>query len=507
MKIYPINTALKRDTAVILARLQALLREESSEAYIVGSIVRNLVAGHDRADIDIAVDGNALVIGKRLADKFNAHYVVLDDTFGVARLLPRDDDTWQIDIVTLQGTLEQDLLRRDFSINALAINMAQMQLQESSINATILDVCNGMQDLQNKTIRAASEQAFRDDPIRLLRGVRLSSELNFTIDEQTSALMQREHALISTASPERVREELLRLFALTDTYNSVVLMHHLGILAAIIPRLAPTLHMEQSTEHTWDVFHHSARSIDAFDFLCRRAGWEFYSADVLADVPWEDSVKSYFDTIVSPPATRLVLTKLAALLHDIAKPTTKIINDAGRIRFYRHAQQGAPIAAAILERLRFSHSEIKFIETIVRHHLHPVQLAEPGGTPSKRAVYRFCRDLEDAGIATLYFSLADHLATRGPNLESADWGWHAGIVRQIIDEYEKDTPPDKMPLLLDGNELQSEFGLKPGKQLGQLLEELREAQAAGEISTRQQGLDYIKKLLEESTLSSEAGAS
>ncbi|MCL2281517.1 MAG: HD domain-containing protein [Dehalococcoidia bacterium] len=497
VKTCPINTTINHSTACILAQLQSLLREQHAEAYLVGSIVRNLLAGHAKADVDIAINGSVSAIGQQLADQLNAHYVMLDNTHGIARLLPRVEETWQIDIATLQGSLEQDLLRRDFSINALAINISEMHLAEDQLNAAVLDAGSGLEDIQNKTLRAVSPQIFRDDPIRLLRGVRLSSELGFNIEERTATIMQRDHAMITRAAGERIHDELLRLFNYTDTYQAVDFMNRLGLLTAIIPELAPTRELEQPPEHTWDVFHHSVRSIEALDFICHRSGWEFSKTDVLENIPWGETIQSYFSTAVSSSATNRVLTKLAALLHDIAKPQTRIINEFGRVRFYGHPQQGAPIAASILERLRFSHHEIKFIETIVRHHLRPVQMTENEAQPTKRAIYRYCRDLEEAGIANLYFSLADHLATRGPNLERENWDWHVSVVRHIVDAYDKGPSPAKLIPLLDGNDLQSELNLKQGKQIGQLLEELSEAQAAGEINTRQQGLDYAQKLLTE----------
>ena len=492
-----ISTTMNKTASCILAQMQSLLIENDTEAFIIGGAVRNIIAGHNKTDIDIAVKGNALVIGQQLADQLAAHYVVLDYAHGIVRLLPRGNNSWQIDIATLQGTLEQDLNRRDFSINALAIAMTDMQLAEEQLTANVLDAGSGLEDLQDKTIRAVSQQIFRDDPIRLLRAVRLSSELDFVIDDQTIALMQCDHAMIGSVAAERLRDELLRIFSHTNTYEAVDCMRRLGLLSSIIPELTPSYGLEQSAEHTWDVFHHSARSITALDFILRHTEWKFCATDVLKNIPWRESFQSYFGAIVSPPATRRVLTKLAALLHDIAKPTTRIVNEFGKVRFYGHPQQGAPIATKILERLRFSHNEIRFIEAIVRHHLRPVQMSENGETPTKRAVYRYCRDLEDAGVATLYFSLADHLATRGPNLERNNWDWHVNVVCNIADEYDKDQSTAKLPLLLNGNDLQNEFDLKPGRQLGQLLDELREAQAAGEISTRQQGLDYTRKLLEE----------
>lgn len=493
-----IEALLNPVTSSILRRLQVLVSEKHIESYLVGGLLRDIVMGRDTADIDIAVAADALALGQEMAEMLCAHYVLLDTQNGVVRLLPRKDspESWQIDIATLQGDLEHDLGRRDFTIDAMAIDLAALKLDDSGrIEARIIDPFDGMGDTYKKLIRAVSPRAFQQDAVRMLRSVRLGAELGFDIEARTEVLIEREHNLIKNIAGERIREELLRLFALSGTYETVVYMDRLGLLTAIIPELTATREVDQPREHTWNVFHHSARSISALDFILRRGGWEFTQPDVLDSIPWNDAIRSYFETQMSPLSTYRVLTKLAALLHDIAKPQTRVVNEYGKVRFYGHPQEGAPLAAAILERLRFSTREIKFVETIVRYHLRPVQMTEDGAPPTPRAVYRYFRDLKEAAVATLYFSLADHLATRGPALEKDNWECHVSVVAELIAEHEKPPPPATLRPLLDGHDLQRELGLKPGKNLGALLEELKEAQAAGEITTRREALDYVKKLL------------
>ncbi|RJO63326.1 MAG: CCA tRNA nucleotidyltransferase [Dehalococcoidia bacterium] len=487
----------------ILAKLQNILAQRHIEAYIVGGLVRDMVMGRNKADIDIAIAGDALAIGPEIAVHLKAHCVVLDSENSVVRLLPQKEglevfEAWQIDVATLQGNLAEDLGRRDFTVNALAIDLAKLSLTSNDkIEATVIDPFGGLGDIQKKLIRAVNPQVFKNDAIRLLRGLRLGADLGFVIESQTEALIERDHELIKNVAGERVREELLRLLALPDSYQAIVYMDKLGLLTAIIPELAPTRDVDQPKEHAWNVFHHSARSISALDFILRRSGWAFADSSVLAGIPWDENIESYFEAKVSPLSTRRVLTKLAALLHDIAKPQTRIVNEFGRVRFYGHPQEGAPVAAAILERLRFSKHEIKFVETIVRYHLRPVQMTEDGAPPTRRAVYRYFRDMDEAAIATLYFSLADHLATRGPDLEKANWDWHVGVMAHLITEHEKAPETIEPPKLLDGHDLKHALGLTPGPRLGELLEELREAQAAGEITTREEALDYVKKMVDE----------
>ncbi len=496
-----LEVALNPAAGAILARLRDFLVQRHIEAYIVGGLVRDMVMGRNKADIDIAVAGDALAIGPEIAAYLKAHCVVLDSQNSVVRLLPKKEEqevaeNWQIDVATLQGNLAEDLGRRDFTIDALAIDLAKLSFtSQERLEAAVIDPFDGLGDIQKKLIRAVSPQVFKNDAIRLLRCVRLGADLGFSIEAQTEALIERDHELIKDVAGERVREELLRLLALPDSYKTIVYMDKIGLLTSVIPELAATRDVDQPKEHTWNVFHHSVRSISALDFILRRSRWEFADKSVLAGIPWDENIEGYFEAKVSPLSTRRVLTKLAALLHDIAKPQTRIVNEFGRVRFYGHPQDGAPIAAAILERLRFSNREIKFVETIVRYHLRPVQMTEDCLAPTRRATYRYFRDMGEAAYATLYFSLADHLATRGPALEKDNWDWHVGVMAHLIAEHEKETQTVTPIKLLDGHDLKRELGLAPGRHLGELLEEVREAQAAGEVTTRQEALDYVKKLL------------
>jgi poly(A) polymerase len=505
----PISPAV----SAILTRLRDFLAQRQIESYIVGGLVRDMVMGRNKADIDIAVGGDALTIGPEIAAYLKAHCVVLDSQNGVVRLLPKKEnleehEEWQIDVATLQGSLAEDLGRRDFTVDALAIDLSKLRLtSQGEMEAAVIDPFDGLGDIRKKLIRVVSPQVFQNDAIRLLRGVRLGADLGFTIEPVTESLIEREHELIKSVAGERVREELLRLLALPDSYKTIVYTDKLGLLTAVIPELAATREVGQPKEHTWNVFHHSARSISALDFILRRSGWEFADGSVLAGIPWDKTIVGYFETQVSPLSRRRVLTKLAALLHDIAKPQTRIVNEFGKVRFYGHPQEGAPVAASILERLRFSNREIKFVETIVRYHLRPVQMTEDGLPPTKRAVYRYFRDMGEAAYATLYFSLADHLATRGPDLEKANWDWHVGVVAQLIAEHEKEPQTIAPPKLLDGHDLRRELGLAPGRRLGELLEEVREAQAAGEITVREEALDYVKKLLADNEKQTPSGDS
>ncbi len=214
----------------------------------------------------------------------------------------------------------------------------------------------------------------------------------------------------------------------------------------------------------------------------------------MAVTPWSAALAQHFDLEVSSGSTRRLLLKLAVLLHDIAKPQTKAIDAGGRIRFLGHAKEGAAIVVSILERLRFSAKEVKLVEIMVRYHLRPGQMSHDE-LPSRKAIYRYFRDTGEAGIDILFLSLADHLATRGPHLDLAQWQEHAQMVEYMLSqcfEQESLVIPSK---LVDGHDLINIFGMSPGPEMGEILEAVREAQAAGELTNREEALSYIHECL------------
>ena len=287
---------------------------------------------------------------------------------------------------------------------------------------------------------------------------------------------------------------MLRLLAIPQAGHFLGYLDSLGLLTAMIPELVKAKKVKQPKEHSWDVFDHSIATVVAVDFLLRQGAWGHADANVLTFVPWSVRLRRYFEQEVSDGSTRGSLLKLAALLHDIAKPEAKTIDDGGRIRFLGHAGGGAESAVHVLTRLRFSNKEVKLVETMVRHHLRPTQMSR-GGVPTHRAIYRYFRDTGEAGIDILFLSLADHLAARGPQLKLAEWKQHAQEADYILAQRFQEQSLIAPTKLIDGHDLITTFGMSPGPQIGQLLEVVREAQAAGKLTSREQTLSYVRDCL------------
>jgi poly(A) polymerase len=481
---------LEPKTSSVLTGVDNFLTEHCIKSYLVGGFVRDVLLGRETADIDIAVAADALEIAPEVATALGGKYVLLDEVNRVGRVVVfGEGGRWELDFSTFKGSIEQDLERRDFTIDAMTVDFSQLRE-----DFQLIDPFGGYSDLRQGVLRVVSETAFQSDAVRLLRAVRLAAELGFSIDTQTQSIIRRDCQLLTNVAGERVREELLRLLALPQAGHFLAYLDELDLLTVMMPQLAQTKGVVQPKEHFWDVFDHSIKTVVATSFLLRQGTWEEVRDDVLAVTPWSEALVRHFELKVSRGSTRGSMLNLAALLHDIAKPQTKTIESDGRMRFLGHAKEGADVAVNILERLRFSGKEVDLVATMVRHHLRPTQMSSDG-LPTRRAIYRYFRDTGEAGIDILFLSLADHLATRGASLELDEWREHAELVEYILSQRFQEESVVMPPKLIDGHTLISTFGLSPGPRIGELLEVVREAQAAGELTTREEALAFVRKQL------------
>jgi poly(A) polymerase len=507
-----------------LAKISHLLAIQEKQGYIVGGFIRDWLLGRKTNDIDIAVSGDAITIAREVAEEIGGKFVLLDDVNNVARVVVIEDEQlkgtsqnqelrgaeWHFDFSHFIGDIESDLARRDFTINAMALELSQFVaastaakmssrksasfLTEEQSTLKLIDPFSGREDLRDKTVRGVSEQVFEADAARLLRAVRLAAELDFTIEPKTESLIRRYSQAITEVPGERVREELLRLLTLPRAVDRLRYLDKLGLLLTLIPELAESKGVEQPTVHFWDVFEHSLQTVATIEFLIRESDWEYGNADMLITAPWSNVIERHLSQEVSSGSNHKVLLKLAGLFHDIAKPMTKSIDDTGRARFLGHTKQGAAMTANILERLRFSNREIRLVESLVYHHLRPVQMAHEE-FPTQRAIYRYFRDTGEAGIDILILALADYLASRGPLASMEEWGRNCQLINYILKEHNKQQTKILPVKLIDGHDIMNNFDLAPGPLIGKLLAMVNEAYASGELNTREEALALVRREL------------
>ena len=482
-------------TSPLISIVKQVCAERGIRAWLVGGAVRDLLLGREVHDWDVAVERDAILLARATANRFKADVYVLDAGLDVARVLL--DDTL-IDFARLRDAdLDLDLAGRDFTINAMALDLNGPD--------RIIDPFGGQSDLEEGLIRAIGETSLTGDPVRMLRAVRQSASLAMAIDPQTAEWIKRQAALIVNAPAERVRDELNKTLCEGDAADSLLLLDSFGLLQHVLPEVIALKGVAQSPPHHWDVYEHTRRVVDALELLGMR--WlGFDQSDdsaimqpVIPDFVWDSlflNLAQYSDALRAHLNTdsRWLLLKWTALLHDIGKPATQTLEADGRTRFFGHEDLGARLAAERLRALRFSNDEIDRVLGIIGGHMRPHWLAEAPLT--RRAMYRFFRDTQYYGVDILLLSMADHLATHGPDTQLQRWVERLGLISQMFEVYfsrhEEVVAPQP---LVNGNDIMQELGLPPGKQIGVILEAIREAQASGEVATREEALALARGMM------------
>lgn len=470
------------------------------EVYLVGGAVRDLLMSRLSPDLDFALPSSGISLARTVANALQADFMVLDDERDTGRvILTHEDGTFTyLDFATYRGaTLQDDLRDRDFTINAIALNLRDL---------TIIDPLNGASDIRAKVIRACSPTAMSNDPVRVLRGVRLAAALGFTIDKGTRELMKQAAGQIERVSVERLRDELFKMLGGPKAGASIRALEMLGVLHHLMPELIEMKGVTQSPPHIHDVWTHTLAVMDQLDLLLSSLRLNF-DAEKTSDLfmglvslkigRYREQLAGRFARSINPNRSHRSLLFFAALYHDVSKPGTRSVDEDGRIRFFDHDLKGAAVIAERARSFNLSNDEVERLISIVEHHMRihnfAIRLETEGQPPSRKAVYRFFRDSGAAGVDLILLALADVRGTQGTDLTQERWAAYLDIARILLENYwEKPQEVVNPPRLLDGNDLMKELKLTPGRVVGQLLEMIRENQAAGKIETKEQALAFAR---------------
>ena len=262
-------------------------------------------------------------------------------------VLPSDGESrWTVDLAPLEGAIEDDLARRDFTVDAIAVPVERWELPLRPDEA--VDPYHGQRDLERGLVRAVGPRVFRDEPGRLLRAVRLAAVLGFRLEDGAESLVRADAGLAADVPGERLRGELLAILALDGAKRHLEMLDGLGLLCCIIPELGDTKGVEQPREHYWDVFGHSMNAVDGVERVTSPERLD----PVVGEAPWGAETEERFASEVCDGHSRRTFLKLAGLLHDVAKPLSKTVDSTGRTRFLGHHTVGAVMSRDILGRLR-----------------------------------------------------------------------------------------------------------------------------------------------------------
>ena len=469
--------------------------------FLVGGAVRDAILNNETRDLDFIVPEDGLEIGRKVAEHIDAAFYPLDKARKTGRVIKRNNDGSKLvlDFTVMQGPdLISDLQARDFTINAIAVNVKNPY--------ELLDPLSGYADLQSKKLRACTPNAFNADPIRIIRGIRLAAALNFQFDAQTRILMQKSTTLIPQSSPERQRDEFFRILDGPNIAKSTLALDILGALQYLLPELLELKDIDQSRPHFESAWHHSLRTADC---LSEIINFITYGSEIKLDDNYiYEHLISSLNNFIEPlnehitiplnsDRSLISLLVFAALNHDIGKSESVEVHNDSETHFYGHAKVGAELILHRAKKLRLSNTETTRLTTIVRHHMRPLLLTQTGKKPSRRAIYRFFRDTGAAGVDICLLSLADTLATYNFSPPNQVWDNLVGVVQNLLLAWFHQHSSNISPApLITGHDLIDIFGLHSSPKIGELLEAIREAQVEGHIQTKEEAVALVNRHLQ-----------
>ena len=410
------------------------LKKAGFEASVVGGCVRDFLLGKEPEDWDITTNAKPEEIQKVFPDSFyeNNFLTVTTRTksknprlseieITTYRLDAKYSDKRHPDQVRFAKTIEEDLARRDFTINAIAVDLKGTKKE-------VLDPFSGQEDLKNKIIKTVGnpEERFSEDALRMLRAVRFSATLGFKIDLKTAEAIKKNSIWLKEISQERIRDEFLKIIMSDKAGDGIELLRELGLLKYIIPELEEGYGVSQNKHHIYDCYQHSIKALG-------------YAA------------KKKFNIHV----------RLASLFHDIAKPKVKAGEGEGAT-FYNHEIVGAKMTFQILNRLKFSKKDIEKITRLVRYHLFYYNVDEV----KESSVRRLVRNVGPENMEELLqVRQADRIGSGVPKAEP----YKLRHLKYIVDKVSQDPISAKM-LKVSGNDIMKILKIKPGPKIGQILD-------------------------------------
>jgi poly(A) polymerase len=444
--------------------------------WIVGGAVRDAYLGREVSDLDLAVPaGEEREVARTIAADAGTHVFQLSDRFQTWRAAARDG-SWQADVSVLRGeTIEEDLGARDFTVNAVAVPLA---------GGEPVDPLGGLADLEAGRLRAVSDGAFADDPLRLLRAARIGSTLGLDLEPRTLELARASAALAADPAGERTFAELRGILTGPDPLRGLALMDGIGLTAAVLPEVEALKGVAQNPNHHLDVHGHTLEVMR--ELLAVESDLDRFAGDRAAEL------RKYLDEPLADDLTRAGALRFAALFHDIGKPVTRGERD-GYVTFIGHDSAGAEIVAGICRRLRTSNKLSAHLQGITEHHLRLGFLVHQ--RPLDRAtVYEYLSATDPVSADVTLLTVADRLSARGsgpiasPEMVEA----HLELAREMLGAaLDWRRSPPRSPI--GGRELAAELGIESGPRIGELLEQLRAAAYAGEVSSREEALELARK--------------
>ncbi len=432
--------------------------------YAVGGYVRDRILGREEKEIDFMTIGDGITFAETLSKKLNTREITIYRNFGTALINYKG---FKLEFVGARkesynfnsrkpsvdvGTFEDDIKRRDFTINTLAFSINSRDFGE------IIDTFNGFNDIQNKIIRTPldTETTFSDDPLRMMRAFRFASQLNFSVDDSIIESARKMRERLKIVSPERITDEFFKIILSDKPSIGLGLMFQSGIMEILYPEIADLVGVDQKKDfHHKDVFWHTLQVLD--------------------------NISSF---------TNDLWLRLAALFHDIAKPLTKSYSEEAGWSFHGHEEIGARMIKKLFEKYKFPLYKIDYVEKLVRLHLRPIALVDDEVTDSaiRRLIVAAGDDLDDL----IVLCRAD-ITSKNPNKVKTYTNNYDKVVQKINEVIERDKLREfQSPVR--GDEIMKIFNLPPSKGVGIIKASVEEAVLDGTIpNTYEAAINYLNQ--------------
>ncbi len=444
--------------------------KEINEGYLVGGSIRDLFTKNCVfCDRDISIKG-AENFARKIANKWDGTFIELDSENKIYRVVLPDKINF-LDISELQGnTIEEDLKRRDFTINAIAYDLA---------NDKFVDVTGGLKDLKNKVLRHIDDKNFEDDPLRILRAFRFYAVTGFKMTIELENALKKYLPLALNPAKERINYEIMKLFGGDFASSALLKMDEFGLLEKIFPCVTEMKKVPPNTHHHLDLFHHVVETVRQIEILYNEiSGFE----------------KEHLDVVDFGGFPRINHLKLAGFLHDIGKFSTWTIEESGRHRFIKHDDVGSKMVVPLLRDLKFSKKQIEYISCMIKNHIYPSNVIVAPSLNDK-VMMRYVRKMDDNVIDNIILAKADRLSARGVDITEEIVNANISGLDKLLDFYlSKKDSLAPLPKLINGREIMEILNIKPSPKLGEIINAINEAQLNGDITTHDEAVNYIKNL-------------
>ena len=444
----------------VIQQVEGYARQKEVSLYLVGGTIRDILLRRKIKDYDFVVEKMALSFLDHLGGLLEASMFPMGKGKEQIYRLVKGEQV--IDFAVMEGDdITQDLMRRDFTVNAFAYSFAEGRFSTAP---------QTMEDLKAGRINLVSPQALEADPLRMLRALRYRCTLpGFTLTERLKEEIKRHKALLTEVAPERIRAELDEIILSPSPAQGLKLMHELDLLTRVFPELAPLEDLPQGRYHVTDALSHTI--------------------EVVGEVALLISKEHPFP--FHPSRDDRLIVGYAALFHDLGKPATKSIDAGGEIHFYDHPERSSLLAQGIMRRLKFSTRVQDGIIPLVENHMRILTLAQ--GEPTDKALRRLIHAMGEGVRLLLVLGLAETESKQGDDQwdDTEEGKRFMDLCQRILNLYDKEDLIAPEPLLM-GRDLLG-LGHSPGPRLGEILAEVRRRQIAGELKDREEALRFVQE--------------